>query len=81
MPSYMPVLLGEVREATQACLQMPSQSSRKSTPEQVQEVVQARAELERKQSLLAQLASEKVQLATNAWEAVCMRCIAEPLCE
>jgi len=63
-------LLASVRDRTDFCLQLPSQSSRKATPDQISEVVKVRDEIEKEQSLITQLANEKVQLASQCWEMV-----------
>jgi hypothetical protein len=70
MFTYMAAMMAQLREMTKTCLNLPSQHSKKATPEQEVLVEKLRKEIESNQENTISLCTEKVLLAQQAYDLV-----------
>lgn len=63
-------MVSQLRDQTKMCLNLPSQHSKKSTPEQEEAVAKLRREIEVNQENTYSLCTEKVLLAQQAYDLV-----------
>jgi hypothetical protein len=66
----MAAMMAQLREMTKTCLNVPSQHSKKATPEQEGVVEKLRKEIESNQENTISLCTEKVLLAQQAYDLV-----------